>query len=148
MHIVATTDFSPESRRVFPILRRWMDRLDARVTVLHVVPDLQILPGGSPGASPLPAPAPRDELAEARTRLEKFCEDAGLSGLDTDVRVSANIARAIAQYAADHGADLIAMASHGRTGLRRLMLGSVTEEVLHRSHVPVLCVPPTADQNA
>ncbi len=38
-------------------------------------------------------------------------------------------------------ADLIALATHGRTGLARLALGSVAEDVLRRSTVPVLCFP-------
>jgi len=47
-------------------------------------------------------------------------------------------AEEIARYAAEHGKDLIAMGTHGRTGLSNLVLGSVTTKVLARSRVPVL----------
>jgi nucleotide-binding universal stress UspA family protein len=51
---------------------------------------------------------------------------------------------AILEAAADSDADLIVMATHARTGLDRLVVGSVAEEVLRRSSVPLLLVPPGA----
>ncbi|WP_034336210.1 universal stress protein [Deinococcus misasensis] len=50
-------------------------------------------------------------------------------------------AKAIVQAARDFDADLICMATHGRSGLMHLLLGSVTEEVMRESNVPVLVVP-------
>lgn len=49
--------------------------------------------------------------------------------------------RAILQYTAEHDVDLVVMGTHGRTGLDRYMLGSVTEKVVRLSDVPVLTVP-------
>lgn len=57
--------------------------------------------------------------------------------LTTDVRFG-KPAREIAAAARAHGADLIAMSSHGRTGLNRLIHGSVSAAVLRMSRVPVL----------
>jgi nucleotide-binding universal stress UspA family protein len=48
------------------------------------------------------------------------------------------IAEAIIAAAKRHKADLIVMASHGRRGLKRLLLGSETQQVLTHSHIPVL----------
>ncbi len=48
------------------------------------------------------------------------------------------IAEAIIAAAKKHKADLIVMASHGRRGLKRLLLGSETQQVLTHSHIPVL----------
>ncbi len=50
----------------------------------------------------------------------------------------------IIDAAEDEGVDLILMATHGRTGLQRLVLGSVAAEVLRRGQVPVLMVRPVA----
>jgi nucleotide-binding universal stress UspA family protein len=47
---------------------------------------------------------------------------------------------AIAEYAEDNDVDLIVMGSHGRAGVRRALLGSVTERTLRSTHVPVLVV--------
>jgi nucleotide-binding universal stress UspA family protein len=46
----------------------------------------------------------------------------------------------IADYAEDHDVDLVVMGSHGRAGVRRALLGSVTERTLRSTHVPVLVV--------
>lgn len=48
--------------------------------------------------------------------------------------------RMIADYADDHDVDLIVMGSHGRAGVRRALLGSVTERTLRSTHIPVLVV--------
>ena len=48
----------------------------------------------------------------------------------------------ILKQAAECGADLIVMGTHGHTGPERFLLGSVTERVLRHSKIPVLAVPP------
>ncbi len=66
------------------------------------------------------------------------------AGQKMEVRVKATtvksdlIAEAIISGAKKHKADLIVMASHGRRGLKRLLLGSETQQVLTHSHIPVL----------
>jgi nucleotide-binding universal stress UspA family protein len=50
----------------------------------------------------------------------------------------------ITEYAQKNGMDLIVMGTHGYSGLRKLMLGSVAAGVLHESHVPVLLIRPEA----
>jgi len=52
--------------------------------------------------------------------------------------------RSITEYVERHGIDLIAMGTHGRSGLERFVLGSVAEKVLRTASVPVLVVPPAA----
>ncbi|MCB0208709.1 MAG: universal stress protein [Anaerolineae bacterium] len=49
-------------------------------------------------------------------------------------------AETIVDYANHHDIDLIVMATHGRSGFRRLIYGSVAEAVLHEAHVPILMV--------
>lgn len=62
-------------------------------------------------------------------------------GVDTSIHVDVGRpASRIVKFAADEGADLIAMTSHGRSGLARFWLGSVATGVLHQSHLPLLLV--------
>ncbi len=68
------------------------------------------------------------------------CEAAGVP-VETAIRVGVP-ARAIREYAEEVGADLLVVGTHGRTGLDRLLLGSVSERVVRTSPVPVLVVPP------
>ena len=60
--------------------------------------------------------------------------------VDQETRVVVHAAEGILDIAGERGADLIAMASHGRGGVRRLVLGSVTDKVLRGSGTPVLVV--------
>lgn len=83
---------------------------------------------------------------EARRRLGELGHDAGFAGL----RVRGDVLRgtpydAIARFAERESAELIVMATHGRTGLDRLIVGSVTERVARTSPCPVLTVPPGFD---
>jgi nucleotide-binding universal stress UspA family protein len=48
----------------------------------------------------------------------------------------------IVRFVESEGVDLVAMATHGRTGLRRLVLGSVAERLLHQLQVPVILIRP------
>jgi nucleotide-binding universal stress UspA family protein len=59
--------------------------------------------------------------------------------VDIDVRVG-RPEEAIVESAKDHGADLIIMGSHGKTGLERLLVGSVSERVIGSAECPVLVV--------
>src|SRR5262245_23816093 len=57
-------------------------------------------------------------------------------------------ARAIVELAESEGADLIVMATHGRTGLFRMLMGSVAEEVVRKAKCPVQTVKAAAAANA
>jgi universal stress protein A len=80
--------------------------------------------------------------AQAESVLRSFVEKTlGEAAPDISIRVvEAPPAEAIRRVAAETRADLIVMGTHGRTGLRRLALGSVAEKVLRESEVPVLTV--------
>lgn len=83
---------------------------------------------------------------ESRVKLQtRFSEFASgqIGGHFETAIVQDTPARGILRTANDLRADLIIMGTHGRHGLRRAILGSVTENVLHASHVPVLTVTPT-----
>jgi len=58
-----------------------------------------------------------------------------------EATVSGSAARAIAEYAASHGVDLIVIGTHGRTGVSRALLGSVAKAVIRRAACRVLTVP-------
>lgn len=86
-----------------------------------------------------------DELRDrAREDLGEVTEPASEANLEvhTAVREHDDVVESILAYADEHGIDLIVMGTHGRSGLERIMLGSVAEGVLRRAHRPVLAVPP------
>ena len=61
-----------------------------------------------------------------------------LAKVKTALVVSESPAKGIVDYAEKEGVDLIVISTHGRTGLRRMMIGSVAERVVRHAHCPVL----------
>ncbi|WP_254763461.1 universal stress protein [Natrinema marinum] len=85
------------------------------------------------------------EMEEVRERADRatghVADRARDRGLETVEHVSAGRPHSlIADYIEDNDIDLVVMGSHGRSGIRRALLGSVTERTLRSTHVPVLVV--------
>jgi nucleotide-binding universal stress UspA family protein len=142
--ILLLTDFSADSERAFAPAAQFADLLGARITLLHVV-ETAIAPQAGPPSAPFAASAAgalaereaeaRRRLLELAARFPRVCE------VKTALTRGPDAATAAAAFAEKNGVDLIAMASHGRTGLRRLVMGSVAESLLRRASVPVLVFP-------
>ena len=83
------------------------------------------------------------QLDNSRTYLEKIQSDLHSAGIKVKTEsMEGSPAQSIANYADANGVDLIVIATHGYTGMKKLMFGSVALRVLHDSHVPVLLVRP------
>lgn len=83
-----------------------------------------------------------EETAEnAVERAVARAEEAGVAAVEGTVE-RGTPHRTILQYIDDHDIDLVVMGTHGRTGLNRLLLGSVTEKLVRLSPVPVLTIRP------
>jgi nucleotide-binding universal stress UspA family protein len=111
-------------------------------TILYLLHVLQINPLTAQGAAE--GPAGRDfydsQIKAAQTRLEDFARSIPASvkrELVIEIGEPANLIIAAQQRI---GADLVVMATHGRRGLKHLMLGSVAERVIRESSAPVLTV--------
>ena len=85
-------------------------------------------------------------FASARKYLAGVESRLGAEGIrvKTEVIEANRIAAAITDYTRENGMDAIVIATHGYTGVKRLMLGSVALSVLHESPVPVLLIRPEA----
>jgi len=97
------------------------------------------------GEASAPVSYTEEELKLIKQNVEDYLIKAGESLKKKAVTVktivvTGNAADEIIKAADDTGADLIAMSTHGRSGLRRLAFGSVTNKVLVRSHIPVLTI--------
>ena len=92
-----------------------------------------------------PYRAQLDEKAadDAEQRLRGFVRQLGDAGVEASTAVTFGTpAEAILKTAGEQGCDLIAMSTHARSGLGRLLMSSVTEEVIRGSGVPVLTIKP------
>lgn len=126
-----------EANEAIPHAVSLAERYDATVHVVSAIDTLaQTLRGPQAGAF-----AERVESA-AQRRVEEVTAE--LEASDIDVR--GNVVRGepievIQNAIEDTGADIVVMPSHTRTGLQRVLLGSVTEKVVRVSQVPVVTVP-------
>jgi nucleotide-binding universal stress UspA family protein len=82
----------------------------------------------------------RDSIEQALRQVGRRLEKAGYT-VSTEVRFG-EAAEEIVACAGERKVDLIAMATHGRTGLKRFALGSVAEEVVRQVSIPVLLIRP------
>jgi nucleotide-binding universal stress UspA family protein len=118
--------------------------MGARYTLLQVVEPLVIESVGQEQQGP------EQVEAHAWAYLEDLANHLRMAEIDvdTDVIVAEHPAPAILDYAQRHAADLIALKTHGRGGLNRMLLGSVADKVLHGSRVPLLLQHPGSDEAA
>src|SRR6185295_14887700 len=90
-----------------------------------------------------------DLIAAARERLQTFAETNISTAMPYDVRVVVGTpADSILAQVRESGANLIVMGTHGRTGLRHLLFGSVTEAVMRVAPVPVIAVHEATPESA
>ena len=143
--VLCPVDLSEASLRPLTYAAAIAGWYDARLTVLHVVPTfepMQVHPGGLEAPVRIVYPMPRDEvIAEMGRALEVAGVDPAGAALAAE---AGDAAATIVDQAVALRADLLVMGTHGRSGFDRLLLGSITEEVLRKAPCPVLTVPPHA----
>jgi nucleotide-binding universal stress UspA family protein len=145
LRILVTLDGSSRSEMVLHGVRQLAADRQAEVLLLRVLVDVStygIYPRNSPIAHSVLREA-EQELAVASKYLEGI--EQRLRSITASIRfrvVRGDPARMIRQVAAEEGIGLVAMATHGWSGLSRLVLGSVTMATLQRARLPILLVSP------
>ncbi len=120
--MMLATDFSECSDAAARVAAEYARQLGARLHLVHVV-------------WPLTDPTPR-------AHLDRLAGELGPAvPVVTAIESGIPTAERIVQYADRHGVDLIVMGTHGRTGVSRVLLGSVAERVVRTASCPVLTVP-------
>lgn len=113
-----------------------------KVTLLCAVENHQAAPMGAPLAPAIDEPGLSERVAQARADLEEAAATLpNASEVVIEVAVDNSASHAVGKYAKANDVDLIVLSTHGRTGFRRLALGSVAEAVLREAAVPVLAFP-------
>jgi nucleotide-binding universal stress UspA family protein len=135
--IVVTTDFSEASKKAFPYSVALARKFEASLLLLYVVPAHLPVELSYIGI----VLEERRLMEEARERLPRFRQ----AEFDPHWRVDTLVlngapAQEICRTAEAERSDLIVMATHGHTGLKHFLLGSVTENVVRHAPCPVLVV--------
>jgi nucleotide-binding universal stress UspA family protein len=144
-HILLPTDGSKLSTRAVERGIALAKDLGARITLLHVVPELRMIADESfvmPMGVELQRRYDKEAKLRAQDMLEAVGKKADAEGIaHQEVVVIGELPyEAIIAAARKQKCDLIMMASHGRRGISGLLLGSETAKVLTHSKVPVLVV--------
>lgn len=139
--ICCALDFSDTSRLAMARAAEMARHCGAQLTLLHVhqppsQPTVELLAPARALEELATVDLARD-LAVWRTEAERIATTAVRMAL-----VEGDPAAEILRYARDHGVDLLVLGTHGRTGLRRLVLGSVAERVVRQAPCPVMVVRP------
>ena len=140
-HILLATDGSAASAHAAELAVGLARTHGAKLTALYVVDPYPYLGIGEANPMGFQAymSAAHQHAAEAHAKLTLLCEGCN-PPVDLQLRMAENVTASsgIVRTAQDEGADLIVIGSHGRTGVARLMLGSVAGKVVAESTVPVL----------
>jgi nucleotide-binding universal stress UspA family protein len=137
--IVVGLDGSEHAERALPYATELAKRDGAGILLVHVEEDTIGKGGG-------PLRADEDEI---RSKVDGHASALSEQGIETEVRTD-NVmlggpAPSIAKFADEAGADLIVVGSRGLSGIGSIMLGSVSQKLLHIAKQPVLVVTPDAE---
>lgn len=143
--VIVPLDGSAFAETVLPHATALARRMDLGVTLLRVAPEDAPLFSDSVSLADILAGMQEKAATGARDYLSGVARRLRDSGLDVDeVMLQGKASSRITEYAkgAEHG--MIAITTHGRSGVSRLLLGSIAEAVIRESGCPVLVVRPVA----
>jgi len=142
--ILLPTDFSDFSRAAEQSACELAGESGAELHVLHVLSDIFLSVPQTAAAIMIPPKVLENQVTDAEREIANVPPDSWAKGRNVvrAVRIG-SVYETIVQYARDHDVDLIVIGTHGRTGLRHILLGSVAERVVRLSPCSVLTVRPT-----
>ena len=150
-HVLVPTDGSEGALKAATYAGEFARALDARVSVLYVLDDDLVMPHAwGAGEFPYQAAAGSMTVEEIRNLLEQRVREKelvdtveALGPLNAEAQTAivwGHPAETISRFAGEQGVDLIVIGSHGRTGIKRVLLGSVSHAVAHQANCPVTIV--------
>jgi nucleotide-binding universal stress UspA family protein len=144
--ILVTTDFSETSLEALPVAVEIASHFDAELLLVHVLPvdtptPWDIPPYADFGLASLPLPEYETQVRQEVERRLAMVAAKNAQGVTVRVLVGrGDAATEINRMATAEKADLIVLATHGWTGWRHLVFGSVAEKILREAPCPILSV--------
>jgi len=142
--LVVPLDGSELAEAALPLAREFAGAIGGQIVLVGVLPGPGDLVAAQGGVMTYAGDDYERVKAEAQNYLNGIASQLTADGLSVAVAVrTGNPAQQIAAAAGEHGAVVVVMASHGRTGIVRSILGSVAGQTLHHSPCPVLLIRPS-----
>lgn len=139
--ILVPTDFSEFSQHALTYAVAFAEKFGAELHLMHVVQDIGLLVPDLVTAAPPMLPSVDQMTTAARTALDRIAQEHKLELLPLHKHVSQGAPfYEIIRLAREANIDLIVMGTHGRSGLRHVLMGSVSEKVVRKAPCPVLTV--------
>lgn len=141
--ILVPLDGSVLSEAVLPHAKNFAIALNVEIVLLHVdvTPDPEFDPH-TPPLAPVTAEI-KQTHADEKSYIKHICSKLESEGARaTYLLREGPVAETIMEVAEIMQAEIIAMSTHGRTGVLRMLLGSVAEQVVHESKIPVMLIRP------
>jgi nucleotide-binding universal stress UspA family protein len=147
--ILVCLDGSDLAEQTLPYVKEQAKSFKSTVVLLHVTPEPVIVPLGVPGEPGYPTQTKSmvKEMQQEMIRSEEYLNKLALGFKKLGIRTKCVILEGLAgesivKYAKVNRINLIAMATHGRSGVGRMILGSVADLVLRESGLPILIIRP------
>ncbi len=148
--ILIALDYDPTAQKVAETGHALAQSMNAETILLHVLADnnyyipLEYTPimgfSGMPAVD-LSEPVQSDELLKAALSfLDASKQHLGDPTIQT-IAVEGDFAESILKVATENSAEIIVLGLHSRSALEKILMGSVTEKLLHDSHIPLFIVP-------
>jgi nucleotide-binding universal stress UspA family protein len=143
--ILVTTDLSEESKVAFPFAVQIAQSMNTPIELLAVVEDPA--QAALMYALDFPILPEKEVLEQLKEKVSKDLQEIAKTHFEGTtvepvvIESAGAVHDAIVQYAQDHEISLVVIATHGRTGLSRILIGSVAERVVRECSLPVLTVP-------
>ena len=139
--ILFPCDLTENSSKILPYVLSICDKYNSTIYLLHVVQDLQRW-----GKDYIPHPSmdkyQKEAEEGAKKAMERFCEKSHFGGSIQKSITSGDPIDEILKTIDSEDIDLVIMGTHGRKGLEHVIFGSVAENVVKKSPVPVLSINP------
>ena len=137
--ILVPMDFSDHSNKALRYARPFAEQFGAQITLLHVIEPV-VLPTDFGYVPATPVDIDEQRMADARKKLGSIAAELGANvPVDVVVRLGRSW-KEIVDTAKSKNMDLLIIATHGYTGLKYALLGSVAEKIIRHAPCPVLVV--------
>jgi len=148
--ILVCLDGSELSEQIVPYASELASRFGSELVLMQVMEALQttMAPGG---AGPVPVPHDLERFQKEQQRVNEYLEQVAQPLRERGLQVECvnrlgTPKHEIIDYAQQQGVQLIALSSHGRGGLKRMILGSIADAIVRESGLPVLTITPQQDE--
>jgi nucleotide-binding universal stress UspA family protein len=147
--ILVCLDGSDLAEQILPYVKEQAKSFKSTVVLLHVTPEPVLEVPGIPGEPgyPLQTKSMLQEMEKEMVSADKYLDNLALSfkklGIRTKYEILEGLAgESIVKYAQANKINLIALVTHGRSGIGRMMLGSTADFVIRESGLPILIIRP------